>query len=657
MMKTRATSLRNRIDWFVEKETKRRKIKYADRFVFDGEHYLRLNPDVRKANADPLLHFLNYGRQEERRPNEWYSKKYVLNSLHQASHYGTNSLDAYLGSDLPRKPRLLFVSHEASRTGAPAIILRLLEMFSESGDFECFSILDMGGERQEEFEALSHTYVMSQPRHNKSLTDEAAFQEISRLFNPSGIFRKNRPICALVNSAESLRIAQGLNREGIPIVSLIHEIGASYGPERLTDFGEISEKVVFPSNFVRAAAARFSNMDMSKALVRGQGLLTDGFGAMDRTRCRRLLRTTLGVEENAFIVLNVGTMDLRKGGDLFVDTASICFERLPKDTPLYFLWYGKPNAGFTYPEKAVRLNGLEGRVRFMPSTSDIEQVFLGGDLFLLTARADPFPCVIHEAMACGLPVVAFRDGGGAPELIGDDCGQVVDMYDLSAMANAVISCMENPEARTAQSDRAIARIKSDWDYLSYQKDIYELMRQSAPAPKSGWPAIQAPFSPDHLVIMNASKDDLDVFEDLARQSPESPLDVALIDGRFGKEADAIASRLRHLGNRVRHHQPKRDNRVSRADLVAKLLVNPRPKAVTLLNTLHFAPLSKMQVLAYPLRAVETRGNTSVDSMYQALPYLAGLMLTDSQAVDLLVRMNPMSGKFVSCLNAMSKFEQ
>ncbi|MEP5153302.1 glycosyltransferase family 4 protein, partial [Planktotalea sp.] len=575
--------------------------------------------------------------------------------LDQSSHYENAPFDAYLESGLQYKPRLIFVSHDASRTGAPAIILRLLEMFSQSGDFECFSILDTGGERLNEFEALSHTHVMSKPRYNAGFSDEEALSEISRLFNEEGVFKNNRPVCALVNSAESLRIAQGLQRQGIPVISLIHEVAAYYPPEKFTQFGEVSEKVVFPSQFVKKAASLFSDMDMSKAWVRGQGLLTDEFGTLDRTRCRRLLRESLGIEEDAFVVLNVGTMDVRKGGDLFVDTAKICLEQVPKDKPLYFLWYGQPDPSFGYPKEAIKINGLEAKVRFMPSTSEIEQVFLGGDLFLLTARADPFPCVIHEALACGLPVVAFENGGGAPELIGDDCGQIVDMYDLAAMARTILSYVENPELGQTQSFNAIEKIKKDWDYFSYQKDLYELMQENAQAPESGWPELAPPVSPDHLVVMNASLEDLELFEQGVITSDQASLDVALIGGRFENEAEAVAAQLRQMGHRVRHHQPDENNIASRATLVSQLLVKPRPKTVTLLNTLRFVSPKQIRPLAYPLQAVETDTKIGLDMLYQALPYLKDLTLSDEGTVEALTRMNPVAKDFISFWDPKAAF--
>ncbi|SMX27206.1 D-inositol 3-phosphate glycosyltransferase [Pelagimonas phthalicica] len=622
--------------------------------LFDGDYYLRVNQDVREANINPLRHFERFGRQEKRRPNEWFSERYVFHGLDHSSHYGVPPLDAYLASKLQHKPRLVFVSHDASRTGAPAIILRLLEMFSKSGAFECFSILDDGGERLEEFQELSHTYVMSRNRHDKGFSDDEAFAEIARLFDRQGVFQNNQPVLALVNSAESLRIAQGLARQGVPMISLIHEIAAYYGREKFTEFGACSEKVVFPSEFVKKAAAKFSDMDMSKAWVRGQGLLTDGFGSMDRMRCRRTLCENLGLEEDAFIVLNVGTMDVRKGGDLFVDTAKLCLDALPADRPVYFLWYGKPDPSFSYPQEAVRAHGIEDRVRFLPSTPEIEQVFLGGDLFLLTARADPFPCVIHEAMICGLPVVAFREGGGAPELIGDDCGQIVDIYDLAAMAQAVLSYVDDLDLVNAHSGQAVKKIKDAWSYFDYQKDLYDLIKDVAPSPPSGWPELNPPEVPEHLVIMNATQHDLVVFESCEGLDPETPLDIALIDGRFSEEAEEVAERLRQLGHRVRHHQPKANDVASRAALVAKLLVNPRPQKLTLLNTLRFASTAQLRLLAYPIHAVETGPHVDVDLMYLALPYLSALDLTDIKAVENLVALNPNAERLVSLMPSFQK---
>lgn len=74
------------------------KLRASD--MFDAEWYLRLNPDVRDAGIDPLLHFLNYGCAEQRKP----AAKFPLQA-YQARYKsqladGTNPLvDYVLNSD------------------------------------------------------------------------------------------------------------------------------------------------------------------------------------------------------------------------------------------------------------------------------------------------------------------------------------------------------------------------------------------------------------------------------------------------------------------------------------------------------------------------------------------------------------------------------
>ena len=600
----------------------------------DAPYYLSKNADVALAKIDPFLHFYLHGAAEGRAPNPWLSDSYIRNSLHQTSLYEQSVTSAYVDSGLHNKPRLVFVSHDASRTGAPAIILKLLELFSRGGAFECFSILDAGGERLPEFKALSHTHVMSHARYDPGFTDGEAEQEIIGLFNPDGLFKDNAPICALVNSAESIRIARNLSKIGIPMISLIHEIAAYYPPRIFTEFSALSEKVVFPSEFVKDAAQCFSDIHNDKIHVRGQGLLTDGFGSAERDHCRSMLRQNLGIEQEAFVVLNVGTMDLRKGGDLFAETAKICLQQLPEDAPIYFVWYGKPDVNLSYPHEIIEQNGLENHVRFMPATPEIEQVFMGGDLFLLTARADPFPCVIHEAMACGLPVVAFRNGGGAPELIGDDCGQIVDMMNLKAMSDAILAYAKDPELRQTHARNAIAKIAHSWDYQSYHHDLYRLMQDCVPAPTSGWPELVQPWIPDKLVIMHGSLTDLLTFE--KHYDSTTAWNIALIDGRFGSETESTAERLRQLGHHVRHLQPDEHTSESRIAVVTILLKQPGIQEAVLVDVLQYTNPSQLRLLPYPIHAVQTELSPDDDQLHLALPYLTSMTLKNGKKINLSV---------------------
>jgi glycosyltransferase involved in cell wall biosynthesis len=70
------------------------------------------------------------------------------------------------------------------------------------------------------------------------------------------------------------------------------------------------------------------------------------------------------------------------------------------------------------------------------------------DLFVLASRFDNNPCVIIEAMASGLPVVATRVGG-VPEMVPDGTGLIVDPQDPHALAEGI----ETAVARLDDFDR------------------------------------------------------------------------------------------------------------------------------------------------------------------------------------------------------------
>ncbi|MCC5973457.1 MAG: glycosyltransferase [Rubellimicrobium sp.] len=621
--------------------------------LLDCDHYTRVNHDVRDAGLDPAWHFLHHGLAEGRVPNPYFSARYVHSHLDRLTLSGQTEVLAYARSDLARKPRLIFTSHDATRTGAPAIILRLLEMFSRSGRFECFSILDRGGERLSEFQALSHTYQMKTSRRRKPWSEEYAFPELQAHFAPGGLFHANRPVCALVNSAECFQIGKALADIGLPVLSLVHEVAGYYPPEVFSSIVARSRRTVFPSHFVSRTAASHAAIDLSRTTVRGQGVLEQDFGTLDRDRCRRLLREALGLADDALIVLGVGTVNIRKGADLFLEAARLFLEQHGQDRPVHFVWYGARGSregGFAHLDRLLERHDLGDRVRFLPATAEIEQVFLGGDLFLLTARADPFPCVVHEAMACGLPVIAFRNGGGAPELIGDTCGTILEMGDLAAVAAAIRRYADEPGLRDWQGAAARNRIRRDWSFEAYRDDIYAILQEVVGTPPpGGWPTLPDVLPEKHLVVMRGCLTDLGLLDRLRGDMDLDDALVILIDGRFGAEADAVLAGLTERCLRVRVCQPVAAGPDALRDGLSVLLRNPKPGRLTLINTLGLLKWQQLGPLSFPVRAIVTDDAITDRETYRMIPFLERLDLSDPDRAARQWALNPRSREVVFTL--------
>jgi glycosyltransferase involved in cell wall biosynthesis len=89
-------------------------------------------------------------------------------------------------------------------------------------------------------------------------------------------------------------------------------------------------------------------------------------------------------------------------------------------------------------ERAVAESGLSRRVSFLGSKPkpEIAELMRGSDLFVLPSRFENLPCVIIEAMACGLPVLSTRVGG-IPEMVTEQDGLLVEYGDATVLAEAL----------------------------------------------------------------------------------------------------------------------------------------------------------------------------------------------------------------------------
>lgn len=98
---------------------------------------------------------------------------------------------------------------------------------------------------------------------------------------------------------------------------------------------------------------------------------------------------------------------------------------------------GKDKDQPRYQALAKSLN-CEARVRFFGMQSETLPFYQMADGLLLPTLYDPFPNVILEAMACGLPVITTTGCGGAEFIVDGHNGYVCDALDIPALQQAVM---------------------------------------------------------------------------------------------------------------------------------------------------------------------------------------------------------------------------
>jgi hypothetical protein len=159
------------------------------------------------------------------------------------------------------------------------------------------------------------------------------------------------------------------------------------------------------------------------------------------------------------IVLGAGHVQIRKGVEMFVQTAAEVVRS--SDMDVCFVWVGdgyRPDQDLNYSlwvSEAIKRSGMEDHVFFFPVQTNLDRFFSVADAFYLPSRLDPFPNVAIDALNEGLPVVCFEGATGIAEIIKDHglVGAAVPYGNVSAAGTALIEALTaGREAAAANAD-------------------------------------------------------------------------------------------------------------------------------------------------------------------------------------------------------------
>jgi L-malate glycosyltransferase len=129
------------------------------------------------------------------------------------------------------------------------------------------------------------------------------------------------------------------------------------------------------------------------------------------------------------------------------------FSRIAARVPsqLYLIGDGPDRAR---AEATARELGLENRVHCLRTIGDVEEWYGAADLLLHPSEMESFGLAPLEAMACGVPVLAYRVGG-LPEVVEDGkSGFLLEVGDVEGLAQRGIELLTDARRWAAFSRRA-----------------------------------------------------------------------------------------------------------------------------------------------------------------------------------------------------------
>ena len=157
-------------------------------------------------------------------------------------------------------------------------------------------------------------------------------------------------------------------------------------------------------------------------------------------------------DDDATDIVYVGEFRRIKGADLLVDAVA----RLHADgKPLTLTLAGDGEEMPALKAQVERL-GLSHAVRFIGHVK-ARYGFSKGRLLVVPSRGDSMPYVVIEAGAAGIPIVA-ANVGGIPEIFGTHNDALFVANTVGAIADAIETAIENPDAAIARAKALRERI-------------------------------------------------------------------------------------------------------------------------------------------------------------------------------------------------------
>lgn len=153
-------------------------------------------------------------------------------------------------------------------------------------------------------------------------------------------------------------------------------------------------------------------------------------------------------------VIAVGRLDYQKGFDNLIKAWGLMMNRHPELAGWYLDIFGQGEWHDMLQKLATDI-GVSDSIYINKPTNNITAEYLNSSLLVMSSNYEGFGMVLVEAMACGVPCVAFDCPCGPSEIIEHEHnGLLVKNGDIEGLANAMMRLMENEEERKAMGSNA-----------------------------------------------------------------------------------------------------------------------------------------------------------------------------------------------------------
>lgn len=401
--------------------------------------------------------------------------------------------------------KILFYNHQGKISGAERVVLLVLKRLDRSS-FKPVMICPASGEMQAETEKLNvecrtieRLEARFTMRPDKLLGYFASFVKTIKQLRAE-IKNINPNLIHAVSTRSGLAATVASIGMKIPVVWHLHD---ELPPHPL-------------STAIRVFAACFNRivlMPVSEATGKSfRGRLLNIFGKKWREQVvhngieledfkfdaanRLRIRSELNLSDTEIVFGIVGQITPRKGQLELLKT----FAETQKDLPSTLLIVGAPvfNKDEVYYDelkRAARNLGIESKVKFLGSRTDVAAIMQSLDALVINSRSEAMVLVAIEALVCRTPVIATAVGGIGEIIRHKENGWLVSFGDKGALNEALVTLGKDAGMRSrlaAEGEKIVVSRLGAEQFISRVEEFYKQCAAAGenPAAATENPAIQ-----------------------------------------------------------------------------------------------------------------------------------------------------------------------
>lgn len=203
-------------------------------------------------------------------------------------------------------------------------------------------------------------------------------------------------------------------------------------------------RVIAVSENLRTLALELG-VEPSQSVTIPNGIEKEIFHPRDREICR----IEYGISGKAHLIVSAGHLIELKGHHRIIRAVRGLVD---DGMDVQFRIAGGKGRGQDYDfalGQEIKRLGLEDRVQILGhiDRQALARLISAADVFCLASSREGWPNVIHEALACGTPVVATNVGGVSQMIASEQCGIVVHPDSPSALQAALAAALRKPWER------------------------------------------------------------------------------------------------------------------------------------------------------------------------------------------------------------------